>query len=62
MATARLLLVVPVFVLSSFLASCETLTNKGPEPPRERLSSMPHNLPAPWEGQAGMPGFMSGQY
>jgi hypothetical protein len=51
-----------VLALSSlFLASCET-TDSGPEIEGERLSSMPHNMPAPWEGQAGMPGMMSGQY
>lgn len=43
------------------LSSCETI-DKGPTPPREKLSSMPHNMPAAWEGQAGMPGMMSGQY
>ena len=43
------------------LVSCETLDD-GPKPARERLSSMPHNMPASWEGQAGMPGMMSGQY
>lgn len=43
------------------LVSCETLDNS-PKPQGERLSSMPHNMPAPWEGQAGMPGMMSGQY
>ncbi len=43
------------------LASCETF-DSGPKPSREKLSSMPHNMPAPWEGQAGMPGMMSGQY
>lgn len=43
------------------LVSCETLDG-GPKPERERLSSMPHNMPASWEGQAGMPGMMSGQY
>ncbi|HRQ89536.1 MAG TPA: hypothetical protein PLA50_12100 [Bacteroidia bacterium] len=44
------------------LPSCETLDG-GPKPPqREKLSSIPHNMPASWEGQAGMPGMMSGQY
>lgn len=45
----------------SLLVSCET-TDSGPEPEREKLSSMPHNFPQPWEGQAGMPGSMSGSY
>lgn len=43
------------------LSSCETM-EKEPKPEREKLSSMPHNMPASWEGQAGMPGMMSGQY
>jgi len=43
------------------LVSCETL-EKDPKPERPKLSSMPHNTPAPWEGQAGMPGMMSGEY
>lgn len=50
-----------MFAVGAFaLVSCETM--KDPKPPRERLSSMPHNMPASWEGQAGMPGMMSGQY
>ena len=48
-------------VVALFLVSCETL-DKSPAPEREKLSSMPHNMPASWEGQAGMPGMMSGQY
>lgn len=44
------------------LVSCETTESSGPKIEGERLSSMPHNMPAPWEGQAGMPGMMSGQY
>lgn len=56
-----------LFLLSSlvlaalFLGACES-TDSGPKPEGDRLSSMPHNMPAPWEGQAGMPGMMSGQY
>lgn len=46
---------------AALLSSCETLESE-PKPSGERLSSMPHNMPAPWEGQAGMPGMMSGQY
>ncbi|MCH1407949.1 MAG: hypothetical protein L7V87_02855 [Verrucomicrobiales bacterium] len=38
------------------LSSCETTGD--PEPQREKLSSMPHNMPQPWEGQAGFPGQM----
>jgi len=41
-------------------SSCQTL-DKEPEPEREQLSSMPHNKPESWEGQAGMPGFMGAQ-
>lgn len=51
-----------IALASLVLSSCETLEDEGPKPPREKLSSMPHNMPAPWEGQAGMPGMMSGQY
>lgn len=43
------------------LVSCESL-NSSPKPPSKKLSSMPHNLPAAWEGQAGLPGMMGGQY
>lgn len=57
----RLFLGVVVAAASLTLVSCETLDG-GPKPERERLSSMPHNMPASWEGQAGMPGMMSGQY
>ena len=60
MKLPRLLLVsslIPVF----FLASCETL-EKDPQPERDKISSMPHNIPQAWEGQAGFPGQMSGQY
>ena len=42
------------------LISCETV-DQGPQPERERLSSIPHNMPASWEGQAGFPGGMGGQ-
>ncbi|MEX2580140.1 MAG: hypothetical protein WD342_13865 [Verrucomicrobiales bacterium] len=50
-----------VFCSFLCLASCETL-KKEPAPERERLSSMPHNMPESWEGQAGMPGQMGAQY
>lgn len=50
-----------LFVASFLLSSCETIESE-PKPTGEKLSSMPHNMPAPWEGQAGMPGMMSGQY
>ncbi|MEC5126674.1 hypothetical protein VSU19_07940 [Verrucomicrobiales bacterium BCK34] len=41
------------------LTSCETV-DSDPRPEREKLSSMPHNIPQSWEGQAGMPGFGGG--
>ena len=44
------------------LASCETLKDDHPKPERERISSMPHNMPQPWEGQAGLPGLAGGGY
>jgi hypothetical protein len=47
---------------SLLFSSCETLEKEGPKPPTQKLSSIPHNMPAPWEGQAGMPGMMGGQY
>lgn len=49
------LLVLPVFLCLGTFVSCETV-DKGPEPERERISSMPHNIPQSWEGQVGMPG------
>ena len=49
-------------LFSLVLSSCETLEKEGPKPPSEKLSSMPHNMPAAWEGQAGMPGMLGGQY
>jgi hypothetical protein len=58
MTPARTFTLLALFLSCALLASCETVGNKGPKPPGDRLSSMPHNLPAPWEGQAGMPGFM----
>jgi len=38
------------------LVSCETIKDNHPTPQREELSSMPHNMPASWEGTQGMPG------
>lgn len=52
--TSFLFVLLAVVGLGS-LVSCETV-DKGPEPEREKISSMPHNIPQPWEGQAGMPG------
>jgi hypothetical protein len=61
MKNVRIFLGGLVAAVALFLVSCETM-NEGPKPEREKLSSMPHNMPATWEGQAGMPGMMSGQY
>ncbi|MCB1203885.1 MAG: hypothetical protein KDN18_06475 [Verrucomicrobiae bacterium] len=47
---------------SLLISSCETFESDPKPGGGEKLSSMPHNMPAPWEGQAGMPGMMSGQY
>jgi len=49
---------VVTLALSLVSWSCQSNNTGGP-PPREDLSSMPHNMPASWEGQAGMPGFSS---
>jgi len=38
------------------LVSCETVKDDHPTPEREQLSSMPHNMPASWEGTQGMLG------
>lgn len=46
---------------SLFFVGCES-TNSTPKPERERLSSIPHNMPESWEGQAGFPGQMGGGY
>lgn len=40
------------------LGTSSCVTNEGPQPPRERISSLPQNLPQSWEGQSqlgGMP-------
>ena len=49
------------FFLNTFLCGlaafvfigCATKSDD-PQPEGEKLSSLPHNLPASWEGQAGM--------
>ena len=41
------------------MTACETVDSNA-RPEREKLSSMPHNIPQSWEGQAGMPGFGTG--
>ena len=61
MKIVRLFIGGVVAATALILVSCETIDG-GPKPERERLSSMPLNMPASWEGQAGMPGMMSGQY
>lgn len=48
------ILFVAVAFMALFLGACETTGE--PEPEREKLSSMPHNMPQSWEGQAGFPG------
>jgi len=51
----KTILFLAAVTVSSFLVgSCATKEPEGP--PRSDLSSMPHNMPATWEGQAGMPG------
>lgn len=50
----RLLPMAALFAIS--LVSCETIKDNYPTPQREELSSMPHNMPASWEGTQGMPG------
>lgn len=55
----RLFCLLPLAALFAIsLVSCETLTDNHPTPQREELSSMPHNIPASWEGTQGMPGMM----
>jgi hypothetical protein len=56
----RILTFSALLIASFGFISCETL-DKSPKPEREKLSSLPHNMPAAWEGQAGMPGMMGGQ-
>lgn len=46
-----------VVMATLLLNSCETVAPEETGPPKERLSSMPQNLPQSWEGQAaGFPG------
>ncbi len=51
---------VAIALVALTFSSCETTGDL--EPQREKLSSMPHNMPQPWEGQAGFPGQMGGGY
>ncbi len=51
-----ILALVAAVALVAFGTGCAT--NDGPQPPRERISSLPQNLPQSWEGQSqlgGMP-------
>jgi len=41
------------FSLAIFFSSCASQETDS-TPPHEKISSMPHNMPASWEGQAGM--------
>ena len=54
MRLSCLLPLAALFAIS--LVSCETIKNDHRTPQREELSSMPHNIPASWEGTQGMPG------
>ena len=57
------------FILNSILcclavfifSGCATKSDD-PQPEGEKLSAMPHNLPASWEGQAGMGGAFNQEY
>ncbi|MGY8643039.1 MAG: hypothetical protein ACKVJU_18325 [Verrucomicrobiales bacterium] len=35
--------------------------SKKPEPPRSKISSIPFNKPASWEGSGGLPGMPTGR-
>lgn len=57
--TARFLSLLLVgFALLSF-TGCVTTSSNTPKPPDSEYSSMPHNLPQAWEGQAAMGGLGS---
>lgn len=43
-------------VVGILLANVGCASNEGPKPPRERISSLPQNLPQSWEGQSQMGG------
>lgn len=40
-------------IATFFIVGCVS-NDDGPQPQGEKLSSMPHNMPSSWEGQAGM--------
>ena len=61
MKRPTLLGILAVTAIVCALSSCETIDHS-PQPEREKLSSMPHNMPQPWEGQAGLPGMAGGGY
>jgi len=54
--TRKVLALLSLIALATLATSCETMSSD-----RERLSSMPHNIPQAWEGQAGLPGMMGAQ-
>ena len=49
------------FLAALFFAACAS-TEKDNQPERDKISAMPHNLPASWEGQAGMGGAFNQEY
>jgi hypothetical protein len=58
--TSRIARLFTALILVAGIATLGTscATNDGPKPPRERISSLPQNLPQSWEGQSrlgGMP-------
>lgn len=57
MKTIQILLTIVAFASLSFFVSCETV-DKTPQPESPNVSSMPHNIPQSWEGQAGLPGVL----
>ncbi len=46
-------------VFAAFAVSSCATNNGSDGPPREKLSSIPHNMPESWEGQGGMGGFQN---
>ncbi len=54
----RSYIILSIVIAGLGLVSCSTNTASGPGS-GSQLSSMPHNMPASWEGQMGMPGLGS---